>query len=342
MHIGIIGAGAAASTAAHVLDDAGIDLTVLEESGAVGGRAATRRRGSVTYDCGTNYLKTDDERVLELVSEELDQGPERIDGSISVFDAEGTVSPGRDETEEKLTYRGGMAELSKRLFAGTAATVHRNTRVTGIERADGRWRLTDATGGTWGPFDAVLCNPPAPQTATLLREADWDSPVRADLVAAAESVSYRPVWTAVLGYRFALDRPYYALVNPEKSRDVDWLAREECKPGHVPDGQSVWLVQANSDWSAAHADDPPAENIERLAAVAASIVGDERLADPDWSDHRNWRYALPEGGPSREPLRRAEAAGLYCVGDWVPGEARFHAALRNGLETGARLAEGAR
>ena len=340
MHVGIIGAGAAASTAAHVLDDTGIEVTILERSDAVGGRAATRQRGAVTYDCGTNYLKTDDERVLELVTGS--EGLERIDGPLYVFDAEGTVTPGRDETEEKLTYRGGMTELSTRLLGDTAATVHRNTRVTGLERTDGRWRLTDATGDEWGPFDAVVCTPPAPQTATLLRAADWDSPVRAELVAAVESVSHRPVWTGVLGYEFDVDLPYYALVNPEKSHDIDWLAREECKPGHVPDGQSVWLVQANSDWSATHAADPPAENIEQLAATTAAIVGDERLADPDWSDHQHWPHALPEGGPSREPLRRAEAAGLYCAGDWVSGEARFHAALRDGLETGDRLLDRAR
>jgi predicted NAD/FAD-dependent oxidoreductase len=340
MHIGIIGAGAAASAAAHVIDGStDAELTVLEKSGGLCGRAATRRRGPVTYDYGANYLKDDDERVVDLVTNQLDtDGLETIDRPIWVFDEEGTVSAGRDSDERKWTYRQGLTQLAKRLFGRTDATIHRNTRVTDIGRRNAGWQLTDADGSEWGPFDALLCNPPAPQTAALLRNADWDDPARESLVEAVESVDYRTVWTAILGYEFRLDRPYYALVNPDKSRDIDWLAREECKPGRVPDGQSVLLVQANSDWSVDHYEDPPAANVETLARRTADIVGDERLADPAWTDHQGWRYALPENGASEGPLRTAEEAGLYVLGDWVPGEARLHAALRNGFDTGERLA----
>lgn len=340
MHVGIIGAGAAASAAAYVIDGStDAELTVLEKSGGLCGRAATRRRGPVTYDYGANYFKDDDERVVDLVTEQLDsEGLENIEEPIWVFDEEGTVSEGRDSDDRKLTYRQGLTQLAKRLFGRTDATVHRNTRVEGIERTDTGWHLTDADGSEWGPFDALLCNPPAPQTAALLRDADWDDPARGSLVEAAESVDYRTVWTAILGYEFRLDRPYYALVNPDKSLDIDWLAREECKPGRVPDGQSVLLVQANSDWSVDHYDDPPAENIETLAGLTADIVGDERLADPAWTDHQGWRVALPENGAPEGPLRTAEQAGLYVLGDWVAGKARLHAALRNGLDTGERLA----
>ena len=39
------------------------------------------------------------------------------------------------------------------------------------------------------------------------------------------------------------------------------------------------------------------------------------------------------------PLSAAEADGLYCVGDWVAGEPRLHAALANGLDAGDRIAD---
>ena len=60
--IGIIGAGAAAATATFVLDSTlpDAEITVLEKSGGVCGRAATRRRGDLVYDYGANYLKSDD------------------------------------------------------------------------------------------------------------------------------------------------------------------------------------------------------------------------------------------------------------------------------------------
>jgi len=340
MHVGIIGAGAAASAAAHVLDGAtDAELTILEKSGGLCGRAATRRHGEITYEYGANYLKDDDERVVELVTERLDtDGLATIDEPLWVFDGTGTVSEGRDSNERKWVYRQGLTQIAKRLLGRTDASVHRNTRVAGIARTDDRWVVTDTAGDEWGPFDTLLCNPPAPQSAELLRDADWDDPARAAVVEAAEAVTYRTVWTAVLGYDVPLERPYYALVNPDKSHDIDWIAREECKPGHVPDGQSVFLVQANHDWSVEQYDDPPAENVATLAGMAADIVGDERLADPAWTDHQGWRYALPENGAPEGPLRTAEASGLYVLGDWVAGEARLHAALRNGLDTGERIA----
>jgi predicted NAD/FAD-dependent oxidoreductase len=339
MHVGIIGAGAAASSAAHVLDSTtDADITVFEKSGGLCGRAAARRRGEITYEYGANYLKDGDERVAELVTETLDTtGLVTIDGSIQVFDEQGTLSEGRESTTRKWTYRDGLTQIAKRLFARTDASVHRGTRIAGISRENG-WLLTDEDGAGWGPFDVVLCNPPAPQTADLIAEADWEASIREELAEAAETVDYRTIWTAVLGYEFELDVPYYALVNTDKNHDIGWIGREECKPGHVPDGQSVVVVQANHEWSVDNYDEPTEENVEKLADLAADVVGDGRLTGPAWTDHQGWRYALPENGVDSDPLRSAETAGLYCAGDWVAGEPRLHAALRNGLDVGERIA----
>jgi renalase len=339
--IGFVGAGAATAAAAFVLDGTLPDatLTVLEKSGGVCGRAATRRRGDVTYDYGANYVKSDDERVVELLTETLDtDGLVDVREPIYTFDAAGTVSEGRDADEHKWTYERGLTQIAKRLFARTDATVHRKTRVTGLHREGETWSVTDADGQRWGPFDALVCNPPAPQTAELVAAADWDAPLRSALAEAVESVDFRAIWTAILHYPFELDVPYYALVNPGKDHAVGWVAREECKRGHVPDGESLLVVQAGGEWSRAHYDDPPGENVARLARMTADVFGDDRLADPDWTDHQGWRYAQPEGTAPSGPLDSAAEHDLYCLGDWVAGEARLHAALRNGLDTGERIA----
>jgi len=338
--VGIVGAGAAAAALAYVLDGASdADVTVLEKSGGVCGRAATRRKHGCTYDYGANYLKSDDERVVELVTETLDDdGLVDTRGPVYVFDRDGTVSEGRDADEFKWSYEAGLTQIAKRLFGATDAAVHRRTRVETVRRGDGTWTLVDTDGTAWGPFDAVVLNPPAPQTADLLRSADWDADARGALADAAAAVDYRAVWTALLHYPFEVERPYYGLVNTDKDHEVGWVSREECKPGHVPDGESLLVVQANHGWSVDNYDRDPAANVAELADLTADIVGDERLAEPDWTDHQGWRYALPEGAVASGPVDSAEAQGLYCVGDWVAGEGRLHAALRNGLETGERLA----
>ena len=341
--IGIVGAGAGAAAAAFVVDEAApdADVTVLEKSGGLCGRAATRRHEDLTYDYGANYLKSDDERVVELITETLDdEGLVDVTEPVYTFDVDEAVSPGRDADERKWSYRRGLTQIAKRLFGETDATVRRRTRVETVRRVGERWELGDTDGETWGPFDVLLLNPPAPQTAELLRDAEWESPLRESLVDAVGDVAYRSVWTAVLHYPFAVDVPYYALVNTDKEHPVGWISREECKAGHVPDGETLLVVQAGPEWSAERYDDDPAANVADLAVHTASIVGDERLADPAWTDHQGWRYALPEGGVDRGPIDSARRDHLYLLGDWVAGEGRLHAAIANGLDAGERVVHG--
>jgi len=351
--IGIVGAGAGAAAAAFVVGNAApdADVTILEKSGGLCGRAATRRHGDLTYDYGANYLKSDDERVVELITETLDaDGLVDVAEPIHTFEADGEVTPGRDADEHKWSYRRGLTQIAKRLLARTDTTVHRRTRVEGIRRigganADGgsdagsdeRWELDDADGETWGPFDVLLLNPPAPQTAELLRRAEWGSSLRERLVEAVGDVEYRTVWSAVLHYPFPVDVPYYAVVNTDKEHPIGWISREECKAGHVPDGETLLIVQANHEWSVEHYDDDPAANVSALADHAAAVMEDDRLADPAWTDHQGWRYAQPESGVARGPLDSARSENLYLLGDWVAGEGRLHAAIANGLNVGERV-----
>jgi renalase len=340
-HVGIVGAGAAGAAAARTLTDRGATVTVLEKSNVVCGRAASRTREydghRITYDYGANYLKDDDEGVVELVRDSLDgEGLVEVAGPVDVFDESGTVSSGRDSDNSKRSYRAGISTLAERLLDGTGARVEHGVRARRVRRSDDCWRVVDDDGDGWGPFDALLLTPPAPQTERLLRAGDPGVRRRA-LADAAAAVPYRSVYTGVLGYGFRLDRPYYGLVNVDKDHEVGWISREEHKPGHVPAGQTVLVVQASPDWSVAHADVDPAETTATLADHAASVVGDERLGDPAWTDHKFWRHALPDDGVASGPVADAADAGLHVAGDWVAGAARLHAAVRSGLETGAAV-----
>jgi len=308
------------------------DVTVFEKSGGVCGRAAARRRDGTVYDYGANYIKDEDRRVNELV-ESFDEGLVEVDGPVWTFDGDGNVSEGRGGDETKWTYEDGITRLAKHLFGATGATVERRTRVEDVWREDG-WHLT-ADGEQRGPFDALLVNPPAPQTSELLSDTGVEAVDR--LGEAAAEVPYRTVWTAVLGYGFEVEAPYYALINTDDEHEVGWISREECKPGHVPDGRSVLIVQAAPDWSSERYDEPPEENVAELAELTADVVGDDRLAEPDWTDHQGWKYALADGRVPRGAVQSAADEGVYVTGDWVVGEARVHAAVRNGLETGESI-----
>jgi len=338
--LAVVGAGGAGAAAAYALRDAAVDVTVFEKSRGVCGRAATRRKGDCTYEYGANYLKDDDSRVTELVTQALpSEGLVDVEEPIYAFDRNGAVGEGRDSDDHKWTYEAGITQLAKRLFATTDATVHNGVRVETLNRETDGWRVHDADGTDRGRFDALLLTPPAPQTADLLGEADWDHDDCRSLRQTVASVPYRTVVSGMLHYPFELDVPWYAAVNTDKEHDIGWLAREECKPGHVPEGESLLLVQMNEGWSVANYDAHPDRLVEEIAQRTAHLLDDDRLTDPDWTDHQHWRYAQPEATVDRGSLAPAAGHDLYFAGDWVAEEPRLHAAVRNGLETGETLAD---
>ena len=344
--LGVVGAGAAGASAAYALRDRDVDVALFEKSRGLCGRAATRRRDGRRYDYGANYLKSDDEAVSELVTERLpSDGLVEAAGPVWTFDADGDISAGRDADDHKWTWEAGITQLAKRLLAETDATVHRETRVGRIERvADGGdseagWRLFDADGEHLGAFDALLLTPPAPQTAELLAATDWADDRREQLHDAVADVSYRPILTAVAGYERRLDRPYYALVNTDDAHDVGWVAREECKPGHVPDDESLLVIQMSPAWSRDRLEDDPEAWAADAVAATADLFDESWLADPAWTDHQRWRYALPNEGLAAGAADPAAEAGLFVAGDWVAGQARLHAAIRSGLDVGDRIGE---
>ena len=332
--VAVVGAGVAGLGVAYALrDDA--DVTVFERTDRVGGRAASHERGQCVYDVGANYVKSDDERVSQLVPE-LGEGLRGTDGGVWTFDANEEISEGRDEETPKWSYETGLKTLGERLQEASGATVRTETRVTGLRRYESTesWYVEDANGDEYGPWDTLVLTPPAPITASLLDLAEWDVDLRQELRETIGHVPYRPILSVALHYSFAVDRPYYALVNTDKVHEVGWLSRESCKPGHVPEEEELLIVQMAPDWSADRYDTDDFDVATAVAEHAADLLSEHALAAPDWYDVVRWRDALPDDGADADVLRQANEAGLFFAGDWVAGEGRVHRALRSGLDTG--------
>ena len=336
----IVGAGLAAAGMADALSDRSVSVTVLEKSRGVGGRAATRRRDGCRYDHGANYIKDSDERTRELLQSLGADGLVDIDAPVWPFDAEGTISESQRPESHKWTWEAGITQLAKRLFDRTNADIRKETRVDTLEEGQSGWTISDTDGATHGPFDAVVLTPPAPQTADLLQATellDGDD----DLAAATDAVDqvpYRTIRSLMLHYPFEIDPPYYALVNDDRDHDIGWLARESCKPGHIPDGEELLVVQMAPDWSTANDEMPLDDAASEAAMKAAQLLDDDRLTEPDWVDDQGWRYALPDTGVDSDAVEPLETHGLYLAGDWVVGEGRAHEALWCGVDVGERLA----
>jgi len=335
--VAVVGGGVAGAAVAHALREDRADVTIFERAGRVGGRTAARRRGETVYDYGANYVTDDDERVADLLTGELSEGLVDTEGPVWTFDAGGEISEGRGNGH-KWTYESGVETLAGRLVDRSDATVETGTEVTGLRRDGEEWTI-EADGAAFGPFDGVALTPPAPQTGELLAGADWEHDRKDALVEALRDVPYRTIWSLALHYPDELERPYYGLVNTDRDHEIGWLAREECKPGHVSDGESLLIVQMAPDWSAERYDADGADVVAEALPIVADLLDDGRLADPDWTDHQRWGLALPDDGVDAELLDAVADDGLWFAGDWVAGEGRAHAAIGTGLDAGDRIRE---
>lgn len=354
--VAIIGAGVAGAGVAFSLQSTGNSASVFEKSSTIGGRAATRSMNGCSYDFGANYVKSDDPTAEELITETLDtDGLVDIDAPVWTFSADGTISQGDERDEHKWTYEDGIEQLPQRLLAQTSATIFRDTPVQTIVHEQGRWSLASESGEDLGTFDTLVFTPPAPRSAELIEGMHWDHTLRDELSTAVGDIEYRTIFSVLLHYPFELDLPYYALVNTDREHEIGWVSREECKPNHIPDGESLLVVQMAPDWSArrmnsASASDSDSDsnsemNALTVAELTADLLDDDRLASPDWTDARNWQHALPDTDPGAEldsnsetsARSRAERHGLYLAGDWLAGDGRIHLALNSGLETGERI-----
>jgi len=334
--VGVVGGGISGAAAAYGLRDRAIDVTMYEATDALGGRMVTRGRGGCTYDYGANFLKADDERIEGLLSEAIGDDLVAVEGGVRVFDGNGTIREGRENQAPKYTTERGVRGIVTALARESGAAIETNTRVGHIDRRADGWRLS-TTGGREGEVDALVLALQAGDAASLLADADWGHQLRDDLMVAAERVPHRPVDSVVCHYPFAVERPFYALVSADDEHDVGWLSREECKPGHVPEGESLLIVQLNPLWTSSNPDADAAE-IEAVARHGArDLLAEERLLEPDWTDHARWTAAVPDHGIDPGLVERAVRHDLGVAGDWVAGLGRTYAALRTGLGAARRL-----
>lgn len=339
--IAIVGAGVSGLATAWSLRASRIAATVFEKSRGYSGRAATRRRSDLCYDHGANYFKTPTPELQHVVQEALPSDElVAIERDVWTFDASGTVRPGDPSAnaDPKWTYRRGINTLGKELAGQAAADIRLETRIERVERTDDGWRLVDTSGTTHDSYDAVVFTPPAPQTQELVRASSMPQGAQDALLDGLGEAAYTSQFTIVLGFDRRLPRPdaFYALLNTDREHPIAWLSFEEDKPGHVPDGQSVVILQMAPHWTEAHFEADHGTLVHAAADLAEDLLGTP-CTDPTWSDTQRWRYALPTTAANQAKLQTAEQERLFVTGDALVGKGRVHRALEEGLRCADRI-----
>ncbi len=340
-NVAVIGAGVSGLSAALELSRSGCQVVVFEKSRGLSGRAATRRRGNWSIDHGASFFRTSDAEVAHLIHETLPSDDlVEIRGDVWTFNRDGLITTGDPElnAEPKFSYRRGISTLGKLLQEFSGVEVHRSQRVTRLHRTEQGWQVENEAGDVRGEYDSVIVSIPAPQAAELMRACAFPESLHTTLANALAIARYDPQFSFMLGFRYRLPlvKRFHALVNSDGEHPVSWLSFEEDKPGHVPDGSSLLVVQMSRWWSSAHLDDQPEKLLpEVLEHTSALLPEVENM--PDWWDSQRWLLAAPRNGVDVKALEKGEASGLYFAGDGLVGRGRIPLAIKSGLACARKL-----
>jgi hypothetical protein len=340
--IAIIGAGVAGLAAARELVVQGLTVTLFEKSRGLGGRVTTRRVADCAIDHGAQLMKAPTPRLQALLAQIPGATP--IVPPVWVFAADGRPQPGDpvQNDEPRWTWPGGLSLLGRHLGAGL--DVRRETTIAALRGGRGAYELL-ADDAVFGPFDAVLLTPPAPQSVAILRASAIDEATREAMIAALAPARYRVCLSVALAYARRPELPWYAAVNSDRAHPISWLAAEHAKPGRAPEGVGLLLAQMAPGWSEAHWDllpkgtygangavlPTPVAEVDRLVQT---LVGEE-LGAPLWADAHRWRYALCDVPCAPKALEGS--AGLFAAGDLEAGQGRVHLAIESGWAAAERM-----
>lgn len=305
MGAGLSGLTLAARLRAHA------DVTVFEKSRGYGGRLATRRSPPFAFDHGAQFFTARTAAFRAFLAPLIEAGV--VDTWLARFTELGAAEPPltRQWVREVPHYVGrpGMSAIGRQLADGL--DVRLKTRVVGLERGDGCWRLRDDGERDLGTFDWVLATAPAAQTAALLPEA-FDGRAR------LAETRMRGCFALMLGFDGSPDLPFDAAL--VRGSRLSWISVDSSKPGRSAAPRLVAL--ASNAWADAHMESPLDEVRQVLGDELEGLIGRPLPTAAQAEVHR-WRYAniATQSGPRSllDPGMRLGACGDWCVYGRVEG-----------------------
>ncbi|MDZ4799159.1 MAG: FAD-dependent oxidoreductase [Bryobacteraceae bacterium] len=307
----IVGAGIAGLTAADTLRSAGWAVTVVDKGRSVGGRMATRRIDSSSFDHGAQFFTARDERFKARVH---------------AWEAAGIAQNWHTSPAGEPRYRGveGMSSIPKHLALGL--DVHTSTRIAHIEPADNGWAAEDQSGNRFAAAFLIL-TPPPEQSLALCEP--FRPLLGRRLVQSLQGIHFDPCYALML----LLDEPLQ-LAPPglEKLDDTDLLTISDNVQKGISEGPGALTLHASSRFTIEHWDDEPGVVAKLLQESAARFI---KAPVRKWELHR-WRYSHPVRGDESRFLSARCPAPLYFAGDAFGGP-RVEGAYLSGLEAAEHL-----
>ncbi|MDX2308023.1 MAG: FAD-dependent oxidoreductase [Hyphomicrobium sp.] len=315
LRVAVVGAGIAGLSCARELRRAGYFVEVFEEGRIIGGRLATARLGTESFDTGAQYVSGRSTEFRAFLDEMVGLGyaarwmpRTRVGGQ----EGGGQLNPWFVGTP-------GMASIVRPLTEGIR--VHVNQRVHTIERGDKGWRVWFEDETSVGPFSAVAAAVPAPLARVLLgRVEEFAEPFARVRMAPCWCLSVR------LEDRVLPDQDVFSDMN----ETIRWIARNNSKPGRKSQGESL-VIHAAQRFSRETEDMEPQEVAEELWNEVCHALSLPPVRPSRMAAHL-WKHGVVDQ-PLGETYLYSSEKNVGATGDWCLGRLAEHA-----FESGTKLA----
>lgn len=329
--VAIIGAGMAGVTAAKILKDEGVNVTVFEKSRGVGGRMSTRRNEFGHFDHGAQYFTASEPEFQKVVDHWLKSDIAAVwPGTIIQRKNErlSPITPGTIRFVGTPYMNSPVIDFSKGLSIRTNCElkqVHRET--------DGTWQLefvdtsknkrVEKAGG----FDVLIMSTPAPQAKHFLQP--WSKEI--DPAGHLEQ-AYHSVWATLIAFHKPLGLSFEGcFVNePSQISGLSWVANTTNKPKRPVLGKGIesWILHGKEDWSLSYLEEKSENIAQRMLKDFSGLFSIEQ--QPIFLKAHRWRYARPKS-PIEEAFLWHDSLGLGVCGDWCGGP-KVQGAYLSGLK----------
>jgi predicted NAD/FAD-dependent oxidoreductase len=299
----VVGAGVCGMTLAHLLDEEGQRVLLLDKGRGPGGRIASKTLEGSLLDTATNQVATDDPEVASLLT--------RFAGARWRPDGEEGVS------------RWDFSEPARAIMQGFAGTLPlQHTFVSHLVR-EGVNHLGVKRHGFGKPLWArrVVLTMPVPQAQAIIAHSDFLLDYDLDAVAYTK----RQVLLAV----FDGDGQV-----PDSAWSTDMVETMRYRPR--PDGLLGVEAFASEGWSEATWDQDATISQGRLLRELGALFDNARV----WgSSLMRWRYALPQILHPEPYWAHPNIPGLYMAGDGFGVAGSAHLGVARAVRSAVALAK---
>ena len=335
MEVLVIGAGIAGLSCARRLIAKGHTVTVVDKGRGVGGRLATRRLGTASFDTGAQFIS----------AREPAFNHELIAAGATIW-CHGFPILGKDSAADghpRFRMPGGMNQLAK--FFAKGLNIRDQLTVTGMQVTANRWQVTCTPGNLVKPgsipngspvtlhADAVVLTAPAPQATNLLAGFDIAVPE------VVKTIRYDPCLCLMLEYPTAPEALVPGSGGMQITDDlaIGWISSQRGKGLRtVGDGM---VVHATGSWSTTQSGLSDAEILAQLRPLAEAALRRAGITDnADSCQLKKWKFSLPTVTISDSCLRVPAEAPLILAGDSFGNRPRVEGAWLSGCAAAESLA----